>query len=140
MIFVDTGFLVAALDPRDSDHELAMALRARYILGSRVTFLTTRDVLNEVLAHFSRGSGDTRVNAVSMVRRIRQDDRWRVINIDEDGYDRALMRYENRPDKRYSMVDCIGMTVMDEAGVREVLATDADFAQEGYLNLMRLAG
>ena len=68
-----------------------------------------------------------------------RDNRWHVVNIDDEGYDRALTRYENRPDKRYSMVDCIGMTVMDEAGVREVLATDADFAQEGFLNLMRTA-
>ena len=49
----------------------------------------------------------------------------------------ALSLYESRLDKRYSMVDCIGMTVMGVENSREVLATDRDFEQEGFDNLMR---
>ena len=139
MIYVDTGFLIGLLDRRDAHFDLANELHERYFYAGREIFLTTRAVVNEMLAHFSRLGSVMRTNAASLAEGILDGGRWRVVTVDDALYRRALRRYKNRPDKRYSMVDCIGMTVMDEEGVREVLATDVDFEQEQFVNLMRLA-
>ena len=77
-----------------------------------VEFVTTRDILNEFLAHFSRGDGITRRQAALFVKDIINNPKYRIISIDAAAYWSALELYENRPDKRYSMVDCIGMTIM----------------------------
>ena len=139
MIFVDTGFLVALYDPRDPRHDLAVDLHAKYLHGGRETLLTTHAVLHEVLAHFSRGGGATRLNAASQTWDILDGDRWRVVTVDDGLFRRGLRLHGKRPDKRCSLVDCIGMTVSWEEGVTEVLATDVDFEQERFVNLMRLA-
>ena len=102
-----------------------------------VEFVTTRDILNEFLAHFSRGDGITRRQAALFVKDIINNPKYRIISIDADAYWSALELYENRPDKRYSMVDCIGMTIMRLHGIHEVLSTDRDFEQEGFSNPMR---
>ena len=44
--------------------------------------------------------------------------------------------YDSRLDKRYSIVDCVGMTIMRREGISDFVTTDRDFVQEGFLNLM----
>jgi predicted nucleic acid-binding protein len=40
--------------------------------------------------------------------------------------------YEQRPDKAYSLTDCISMQVMRREGLTEVLTNDHHFIQEGF--------
>ena len=49
-----------------------------------------------------------------------------------------MARYEQRPDKNYSLPDCIAMNVMEKEGIAEVLTSDHNFEQEGFTILMRL--
>jgi predicted nucleic acid-binding protein len=44
----------------------------------------------------------------------------------------ALALYEARPDKAYSLTDCISMDVMRREGLTEVLTNDHHFTQEGF--------
>ena len=37
-----------------------------------------------------------------------------------------------RPDKEYSLVDCMSMTLMRERGITHVLTNDHHFRQEGF--------
>jgi predicted nucleic acid-binding protein len=48
-----------------------------------------------------------------------------------------LDRYERRPDKSYSLTDCISMVVMEEEGINEVLSNDHHFEQEGFTILFK---
>ncbi len=136
MIYVDSGFLIALFDSSEPSHDQASRLFDQFNADQRIRLVTTRDVLNEFLAHFSRGAGITRIHAASVVLRIFGSAKYRVASLDRDEYLQALELYRNRPDKRYSMVDCIGMTVMRRQGIQEVVATDRDFEQEGFTNLM----
>jgi len=43
--------------------------------------------------------------------------------------------YEQRPDKEYSLTDCISMQVMKAMGITEVLTHDRHFVQEGFIIL-----
>jgi predicted nucleic acid-binding protein len=45
--------------------------------------------------------------------------------------------YRNRPDKGYSLVDCISFVVMRERGVIDVFTHDRHFEQEGFRRLIK---
>ena len=48
----------------------------------------------------------------------------------------GLALYERRPDKQYSLVDCISMNVMRQKQVQEILTHDRHFSQEGFTRLL----
>jgi predicted nucleic acid-binding protein len=45
--------------------------------------------------------------------------------------------YQARPDKGYSLTDCISMELMRRHGLGEVVSNDDHFTQEGYSCLLR---
>ncbi len=137
VIFVDSGFFVALFDPKDDSCLPAHRLRSQLHSDDRAVLTTTRDVINEFLAHFSRQGPALRQRVARFARITIADPKYRVESVDDALYLAALDLYESRLDKRYSMVDCIGMTIMRRNGIDEVIATDRDFEQEGFINLMR---
>ena len=52
-------------------------------------------------------------------------------------FEAGLRLYEARPDKGYSLTDCISMQVMRREGIREVLTFDRHFEQDGFRILFR---
>jgi len=44
--------------------------------------------------------------------------------------------YKARPDKEYSLTDCISMEAMHQEGITEILTNDAHFRQEGFTVLL----
>ncbi len=137
VIYVDSGFLIALIDPTDAANAQSFRLLDQFYPDVQTQLVTTRDAMNEVLAHFSRSLPRTKLRAATLVRDLFKDPKYRVIVVDNPRYLEALSLYESRLDKRYSMVDCIGMTIMGAESSLEVLATDRDFEQEGFTNLMR---
>ena len=125
--FVDTWLLIASLDRDDEHHRQARRLGAM-LAGAP---LVTHDaVLTELLAFFSDGGAHLRRAAVDAVRRMRQE--WIVLPAGRGLFDRALTRYEQRPDKEYSLVDCMSMVVMEERGITHVLTNDHHFSRAGF--------
>ncbi len=52
----------------------------------------------------------------------------------------GLEFYEARPDKSYSLTDCISMAVMQEERMTDALTGDNHFAQEGFNLLFQKDG
>ena len=48
----------------------------------------------------------------------------------------GLTLYETRPDKGYSLTDCISMTTMRQESITEVLTHDDHFTREGFGKLL----
>ena len=46
------------------------------------------------------------------------------------------MLYQARPDKQYSLTDCISMQAMRTEGLTEILTHDGHFTQEGFTILL----
>ena len=136
MILVDSSFFIALLDADDPSHIKAWLKLDGLMDHVGISLLTTRGILNEVLAHFSRGTPRTRIRTAEFVGDILNNPKYEIVTINDEIYVEALNLYRNRPDKRYSMVDCISMTVMQSRNISEVLTTDRDFQQEGFNNLM----
>jgi hypothetical protein len=75
--------------------------------------------------HGSRGgTGDTPVR------------RALVVPQSHESFLAGLHLFQRRPDKGYSLVDCISMNAMRSRSIREVLTDDRHFAQEGFTPLL----
>jgi predicted nucleic acid-binding protein len=61
-----------------------------------------------------------------------------VVSQSRDSFLAGLALYERRPDKRYSLVDCISMNVMRQRDIQEILTSDRHFSQEGFVRLLDL--
>ena len=56
----------------------------------------------------------------------------RVLWIQEEQHRKAVERLLRSDRRRLSLVDCSSFPLMDVEGIREALALDADFVQQGY--------
>jgi uncharacterized protein len=125
--FADTWYFIALLDPRDAHHHTVRRLEEVIEASSMVTHDA---VLTEFLTYFADEGAHQRSLAGLFVRRALA--RLNVISGDRPLFLRALTRYEQRPDKEYSLVDCMSMVVMEERGIRHVLTNDHHFTQAGF--------
>src|SRR4051794_39593150 len=123
--FIDTWYLIALADYSDSHHGQANRINAR---TSDSVFVTHDAVLAEFLTYFSDGGRRGRQQAVALARQILQHPNCRVERA-SDRFMAALDLYSKRPDKEYSLVDCMSMTLMRERGITHVLTNDHHFRQ-----------
>jgi len=133
-LFADAQYWIALLNPRDRHHHEASTLRIKLQL---VPLLTTDGVLGEILAFCSDRGAFVRKAGVTLCRNILENPGVEVVAQNRSLVLAGLDLYEQRPDKEYSLVDCISMCLMRERGVYEVLTYDHHFAQEGFLVMLR---
>lgn len=134
-IFADTSYWVALIDPRDQWHDIATAISKTFTTD---TLLTTDEVLTEVLAFFS--AFDPRMRQyVSrfVVDLITNQNYVEVVEQSRASFLAGLALYDRRPDKSYSLVDCISMQLMKAEDLWEALTSDGHFAQEGFTILLK---
>ncbi len=133
-VFVDTNYWVAMINPRDQWRERALAASSALTTAELVT---TDAVLTEVLNYFS-GEGELlRMAGIRNVEAILSNLQIEVLFTDREGFFAGFELYRSRPDKGYSLTDCISMTVMRERGITEILSNDVHFSQEGFQSLLR---
>lgn len=132
-IFADTYYWIALLSPKDEGHAKAIAISSS-IAGC--VLVTTDEVLSEVLTFFGRQGASARRAAVALVEHILADDAVLVHPQSRDSFLAGLSLYRSRPDKGFSLIDCIVMTAMRREGIDEVLTHDEHFSQEGFQTLL----
>jgi predicted nucleic acid-binding protein len=93
--------------------------------------------LTEFLAALSAKGSRVRGLAASVVERVFRRNEFIVLPQTHQSFLKGLSLYKRRPDKRYSLVDCISMEAMKAHGLREALTNDQHFTQEGFVALMR---
>lgn len=130
VVFLDTWFLVAFVDPFDQHHRNARRLMQAY--GGH-TLVTHTAVLTELLTFFSAEGAMQRSRAIAAARRALTE--FVLVDIDRALFVRGMDLYARRPDKEYSLVDCISMQIMKERGITQVFTNDHHFAQEGFVVL-----
>jgi len=132
-VFADTLYWLAVFLPDD-----AWADAARSADVTEALLITTEEVLAEFLAAVSAHGDHTRRLACRLVREILNDPDVEVVSQSHESFLAGLALYERRPDKHYSLVDCISMNVMRQKDVQEVLTNDRHFSQEGFVRLLYL--
>lgn len=132
-VFADTLYWVAVADENDQWHDAAVRA-SRELAG--VQIVTTDEVLIETANFFSEAGATARRKVAQVIRMILSDAAVVVVPQSRGGLTAGLALYEARPDKGYSLTDCVSMLVMRERGVREALTHDRHFEQGGFTALL----
>lgn len=133
-LFADTFYWIALTDLADASHMRAVELTAERAVSPIVT---TDEVLVEYLTFFSAAHEPIRKGVAMTVRRLLTNPLIRVIPQSRGSFLEGLELYAMRPEKRYSLTDCISMQTMRREGLTEVLTSDRHFEQEGFRALFR---
>lgn len=128
-IFADTLYWVAITIPGDPWHDASVEAQAA--LGDAQIF-TTEEVLTEFLTALASGGPHVRRRAAAIVREILRNPMVTVAGQSHETFLSGLTLYENRPDKGYSLVDCISMCAMRSEEITDILTNDHHFTQEGF--------
>jgi predicted nucleic acid-binding protein len=131
-VFADSLYWIALSHQRDQWH--ATALNASHALrGAEI--VTTQEMLGELLTAF-RHTAQLRSIAARRVQQITADHQIVVIPQSDRSFQAGFALYQARPDKEYSLTDCISMATMRQEGITEILTHDGHFAQEGFAILL----
>ena len=128
-LFADSFYWVALLNAKDQWH--AQVIQVTGTLGAHHLY-TTDAVFGEFLNFYSAAGLNLRQEAATSVRRLLRSPHVTVIPQTHAMFLEALRLYEARPDKQYSLTDCLSMNVMRQERLTEVLSHDHHFVQEGF--------
>lgn len=134
IIFADTGYWVALLNPNDDLHPKAQALSTSL---NPIHLVTSEMVLTEVLNDFSKRGEYFRKVALKLVKSLYEHPNVTIVSQTSTQFQQGLLLYEQRPDKEWSHTDCVSFQIMQEQGIAEALAYDKHFAQAGFIALLR---
>ncbi|MBW4620120.1 MAG: nucleic acid-binding protein [Cyanosarcina radialis HA8281-LM2] len=128
LIFADTFYWIALLNPKDNWHQIALD-RAR---NNTDPIVTTDGIIDEVLNYAASKGNLIRQKALLMCTQILRELTINIIahtpKLRQLGFD----LFEQRSDKGYSLTDCISMIIMRQRGITDVLTHDKHFTQEGF--------
>jgi predicted nucleic acid-binding protein len=124
--FADTFALIAWLNPHDNAHARVTA----YLDGFTGRLVTTEWVLMELADALS--APEARATTVEFLRAVRADPLFDVVGYGQGVYQTGFDLFATRPDKSWSLTDCISFGVMAERGIRDALTADHHFEQAGF--------
>ena len=128
--FADAFFFLAWWNRRDLAHG-----RVQEFLGGYAgRLLTTRWVLMEVADAFA--GSRMRREVRRLFEEMEGDGQITIIEPAESLHRRGLALYDARPDKEWSLTDCISFVVMADEGLSEALTGDRHFEQAGFAALL----
>lgn len=128
-VFVDTSAWYEFADSRAPGHDAISDL----IGGHRGRMITTTYVLAEltalILARFDHG------RAAAVCEGIRRSPDVELVHPAAAEEEEAWDLFHSRPDKSYSLTDCLSFIIMRRNGLTTALSTDRHFQQEGFHTL-----
>jgi uncharacterized protein len=125
-VFADTFALIAWLNPHDEAHALVTA----YLDDFSGRLVTTEWVLMELADALSTPTA--RSTVVEFLQAVRADPLFDVIGYEARFYQAGFNLFAARPDKAWSLTDCISFAVMTERGLSDALTQDHHFEQAGF--------
>lgn len=130
-VFADTYFYLALLARDAASRVRTQDVAARV----HVPAVTTAFVLLEVAnALASRAHRQT---YVALAQRLSRSRHTTVVPASADLLERGQSLYAARPDKDWSLADCISFVVMSDRSISEALTADHHFEQAGFVALLK---
>ena len=130
-VFADTFFFIALLNPRDKAHPRAVAFSIP-LQGELVTTAWVLTELADAMCHTKN-----RLEFVSTLYDLRLNPQVRIIPPDLALFDEGVKLFESRPDKEWSLTDCISFIVMQREVITAPMAGDPHFEQAGFISLLK---
>jgi uncharacterized protein len=125
-VFADSFYYFALLNPDDEGHRRA----ADWTAGFDGSPVTTAWVLTEVADGMARPG--LRQAFQNLYDGLLDDPQVFVEPPDQDLFDQGIALFLARPDKDWSLTDCISFVVMQRRRIPEALTGDHHFEQAGF--------
>jgi len=133
-VFADTFYWIAITNIKDNAHRKAKSFALSAAPG---TILTTEEVLTEYLNYFAAWGSTLRSKGSTNVQKMRHSLTVRIAPQTTASFQDGCALYRARPDKNYSLTDCISMQTMRAEGITDALTNEVHFEQEGFRALFR---
>ena len=132
-VFADTFFFLALLNVKDTAHESAVAIASQF----EGKVVTTEWVLTEVADALAAPVQRHLFRQLSDM--LSSDPDVLVVEADRDLFRSGCKLYFDRPDKGWSLTDCMSFVVMQRLGMTKALSGDRHFEQAGFVTLFSRA-
>ena len=73
---------------------------------------------------------------MSLYEDICKDPRVTIVPLSNSLHEEGLTLYSKRPDKDWSLTDCISFLIMEQNNLTDAAATDHHFEQAGFVRLI----
>jgi predicted nucleic acid-binding protein len=130
-VFADTHYYLALVNSDDDRHMSAVEFSESF----DGAFVTTNWVLTELADALSEPPN--RSLFLEMIEDLRVDPAVEVVPFSEELFRQGIDLYRERPDKSWSLTDCVSFVVMQKQGVPEALTRDHHFEQAGFIVLLK---
>lgn len=130
-VFADSYYFFAIINPRDERHAEAK----EYIRSFQGRLITTEWVMIEVADGLATLPG--RSSFCGLRQKFVDHTLNSLIPLDMGLYESGLDLFQKRPDKQWSLTDCISFVVMEREGLKEALTADRHFEQAGFNALFK---
>jgi len=130
-VFADSFYFLALWNAEDRGHAKALA----FTNGYHEAMLTTDWVVVELGDALARPPNRERF--LRLFRVLQRQSELTIIPASRSLLHDGLKLYENRPDKEWSLTDCISFVVMEREGLTDALTADKHFEQAGFVALLK---
>jgi uncharacterized protein len=130
-LFADTGYYLGLINPRDALHSLAIEQSRSQARPIVTTAWVVQELADGLCAPKLRGT------FLRVFEAIQKDEGATIVEFDANLWREGLTLYASRPDKAWSLTDCISFVVMTDRGLSEALTGDHHFEQAGFRALLR---
>jgi uncharacterized protein len=130
-VFADASYYVALLSPRDQHHQDAVRLSGQLRQPIVLTEFVLIEVSNALAPVESRG------RAIALWAHLRKEPSVTIVPASTELITGGLDLYGQRPDKEWSLTDCISFVVMQKRELTDALTADHHFEQAGFTALLR---
>ena len=130
-VFADAFYFIALFNERDHAH-----LRvSEFERSLKRPLITTAWVLTELADACAETPNRTVV--AEFIQDALKFPTFQIVPFSEEFFARGLELYLKRPDKEWSLTDCISFVVMQRLGLTEALTGDHHFEQAGFNALLQ---
>jgi len=130
-VFADTFYFIALANEKDPANVAAQTFARTY----RGKVVTTGWVLTEVGDGLSHP--DNRPAFLKILAALRAEPDVLIVPCDDALLDEGVTMFRQRPDKYWSLTDCISFVVMAREDITEALTGDHHFEQAGFVALFK---
>jgi predicted nucleic acid-binding protein len=130
-LFADTFYYLALVSKDDAAHRRVVDL-SRSLRGRTVTTAWVLTEMADALA-----APRQRGVFAALLERLLADPNVTIVPPSQDLFQRGIGLYNSRPDKEWSLTDCISFVVMDSHSLSDALTADHHFEQAGYTLLLK---
>jgi predicted nucleic acid-binding protein len=133
-VFADTFYFIALLNADDEAHAAA----DEFAGDASLRLVTSAWILTELADGLAETDGRKVVR--NLLTDLETDPRVEVVLPEPGLWRRGIDLYADRPDKEWSLTDCLSFVIMKDRALTDALTADHHFIQAGFRALLKPPG